>query len=99
LGQPLRPLLSSFAKVEAQKISDRTKAGMASRPNRGDTCPSGQSSRCRTVSVCRTVKACQFAEGDIGEPHWVALSLIDMSEDYQCHSPAHIIVVIHPPRK
>jgi hypothetical protein len=38
-------------------------------------------------------------EGDIGEPHWVALSLIDMSEDYQCHSPAHIIVVIHPPRK
>ena len=65
---------------------------MASRLNRGDTCPSGQSPRCRTVSVCRTVKACQFAEGDIGEPHWVALSLIDMSEDYQCHSPAHIIV-------
>ena len=52
------------------------------RPNRGDACPSEQSSRCRTVSVCRTVKACQFAEGDIGEPHWVALSLIDMSEDY-----------------
>jgi hypothetical protein len=90
---PCAPLLSSFAKVEAQKISDRTKAGMASRPNRGDTCPSGQSSRCRTVT------ACQFAEGDIGEPHWVALSLIGMSEDYQCYSPAHIIVVIHPPRK
>jgi len=95
LGQTLRAaLLSSLAKVEAQ-ISDRTKAGMASRPNHGDACPGGQSSRCRTVSVCRTVKACQFAEGDIGEPHWVALSLIDMSEDYQCHGPAHIIVVIH----
>jgi hypothetical protein len=67
-------------------------------PQSRDTCPSGQSSRCRTVSVCGMVKACQFSEGDIGEPHWVALSLIDMSEDYQCHSPAHIIVVIHPPR-
>jgi hypothetical protein len=72
---------------------------MASRPNRGDICPSGQSSRCRMVSVCRMVKARQFTEGYIGEPHWVALCLIDMSEDCQCHSPAHIIVVIHPPRK
>jgi hypothetical protein len=41
------------------------------------------------------VKVCQFKEGYIGEPHWVALSLIDMSGDYQCHSPAHIIAVIH----
>jgi hypothetical protein len=65
---------------------------MASRPNRGDACRSGQSSRCRTVSACRTVKACQIAEGDIGEPHWAALSLIDMSEDCKCHGPAHIIV-------
>jgi hypothetical protein len=96
VGPPFCPWV---AKVVVQNIIDRTEAGMASRPNRGDACPSGQSSRCRTVSVCRTVKACQFAEGDIGEPHWVALSLIDMSEDYQCHSPAHIIVVIHPLRE
>jgi hypothetical protein len=96
-SQRLRSRL--WRRSETQKIGDRTKAGMAGRPNRGDACPSGQSSRCRTVSVCRTVKACQFAEGDIGGPHWVALSLIDMSEDYQCHNLAHIVVVVHPPRK
>jgi hypothetical protein len=82
LGQPLWPPFLRPWPRWRQKTSERTEAGMDSRPNRGDACPSGQLSRCRTVSVCRMVKACQFAEGDIGEPHWVALSLIHMSEDY-----------------
>jgi hypothetical protein len=32
-----------------------------------------------------TVRACQFAEGNIGEPYWVALSLIDVSKDYNAN--------------
>jgi len=37
LGQPVAALLSSLAKVEAQKISDRTKAGMARAKAKGKT--------------------------------------------------------------
>jgi hypothetical protein len=40
-----------------------------------------------------------FAEGGIGEPYWVTLPLIDVSDDYQCQQLHHIFVAVYPRRK
>jgi hypothetical protein len=42
------------------------------------------------VSDCRALLACQFTQGNIGEPHWVLLSKIDVSEDDQRQRLARI---------
>jgi hypothetical protein len=41
------------------------------------------------LSSCRcTLTACQFADRKVGEPHWIALSQIDVSENCLCQSLA-----------
>jgi hypothetical protein len=54
--------------------------------------PSGQLSM-------RPVEASQFAVRDFGEQNWVMLSSVNLSQDYQRQSLAHIVDAVERPRK
>jgi hypothetical protein len=55
--------------------------------------PSGQ------LSVPRAVKASEFAVRDLGEPNRVALSSINVLQDYQSQLLAQIVIPVDRPRK
>jgi hypothetical protein len=47
----------------------------------------------------RPVEASQFAVRDFGEQNWVMLSSVNLSQDYQRQSLAHIVDAVERPRK
>jgi hypothetical protein len=47
------------------------------------------------VPDCRAVSACPLAEGNVRESLWVALSSVDMSEDYQRQGLLRIVMPVH----